>query len=1270
VNPVNPFYACYCSSNLGGSGCGSNFITNVSILTTPLNNSTTCNSTPTSGSYSQFMPGPSTTATLNAGGSFSISVTTNQSNIISLWIDYNQNGIFDATEHTQVALSGTAAVALFNVPATALTGLTGMRVRTHNTGNPNGPTDACTNFWAGETEDYVVNISPAVVCLGAPSSNTISASLFTICPSTTTTLNLVNTYTVTGLTYQWQSASALAGPYTAISGATLSSYVTPTLASNTFYRVVVTCTAGPASTTISPVQITVGGSPCQCLSYCPSAASSVADDEIFNVTIGTLNNTSSCATLAGGLGSILNRYSNYAGVLAPVNLGAAASHAFSVTVGQCGSFAYSGGVTIYIDYNQNGSFTDPGEQVFVSPSTTFSVTGTLLTGTIAIPASATSGITRMRVIAVESATGTLPCAAYTWGETEDYCINITPAPICSGAPGANTITAVQSTICPSSTTTLSLANSYSVTGFTYQWQSAGALAGPYTAIPGATLNTYGTASLTANTFYNCIITCTAGPTSITVAPIQISVGGSPCQCLAYCASAASSTADDEIFNVSIGTLNNTSSCATLAGGLGSIQNRYSNYAGVLAPVNLPAAATIPFSVTVGQCSGFAYSGGVEVYLDLNQNGSFTDPGEQLYSLPATTLFAVTGSTITGNITIPASATSGVTRMRVIAVESAVGTLPCAPYTWGETEDYCVNIIPATPCSGAPGANTVTALQTTICPGFNTNLGLLNSYTVSGLSYQWQSAVSLAGPYTTIPSATNVAYTTPTLASTTFYQCVITCTSGPASTTASPIGVNVIATTTNNVPYFEGFEGIALNNQLPNCSWSASSPTTICRTYTAATGVYNQVAHTGNKFASFLYNGNTNGEYFWSSGIQLTAGVTYSAGAWYITDGLAGWNEFALLYGTTQSSVGLTSIVSVTSALTNTVYNPIGATFTVPTTGIYYIAVKNIATFPPWFFTWDDLSVTTLCSSPTITASASNPSVCAGGSSSLTVTGAASSYSWNTGSTSTVIVVSPSVSTVYTITASNGPGCNSTQTVAVGISAPPTLSISGSNTVCANNNLTLTVSGASNYTWNPTSQTTSVVVVTPSVNTTYSVIGSASGCTATANQNVSVTPSPTVGVTPSQSICAGTLGVTTLTTASTGNTFTWSPGNSNNNTIVVPTPTTTSVYSVTATNPQGCRTTVTTTLTVQNCAGVNEKSIADNTLIYPNPTNGLVNVTLAPGLNNCTIEVYDVTGKLVKSTQINQTQSTLDLKDFANGLYTYKVKSAAKTVIKEGKIVKE
>jgi hypothetical protein len=252
------------------------------------------------------------------------------------------------------------------------------------------------------------------------------------------------------------------------------------------------------------------------------------------------------------------------------------------------------------------------------------------------------------------------------------------------------------------------------------------------------------------------------------------------------------------------------------------------------------------------------------------------------------------------------------------------------------------------------------------------------------------------------------------------------------------------------------------------------------------------------------------------------------------------------------------------------------------------------------------------------------------------------------------------------------GCTSPVTPVV-FTVTPSASVSAvaSNTaVCAGSSSTLTANGATSYTWNPGNLTGSVVVVSPTVATTYTVLGGSGTCTGTAVQALTVNPSPSVAVSPSQTICAGTLGVVTLTTASTGNTFTWSPGNSNNATIVVPTPTTTAVYSVTATNPQGCRTTVTSTITIQNCAGTIENSLSENTFIFPNPTNGIVNVTLAPGLNNCTIEIYEVTGRLVKSTLINQSQSNIDLKDFANGLYTYKVKSAAKTVIKEGKIVKE
>ena len=252
------------------------------------------------------------------------------------------------------------------------------------------------------------------------------------------------------------------------------------------------------------------------------------------------------------------------------------------------------------------------------------------------------------------------------------------------------------------------------------------------------------------------------------------------------------------------------------------------------------------------------------------------------------------------------------------------------------------------------------------------------------------------------------------------------------------------------------------------------------------------------------------------------------------------------------------------------------------------------------------------------------------------------------------------------------GCTSPR-IPVVFTVTPSASVTAmaSNTaVCIGNSSTLTASGAPSYTWNPGNMTGSVVVVSPTVATTYTVLGGSGTCSGTAVQALTVNPSPAISIIASQSICTGVMGVTTLTTSSPGNTFTWSPGNSNNTTIVIPNPTVTTVYSVTATHPQGCKAIVTTSIIVQNCAGVNEKSIADNTLIYPNPTNGLVHVSLSQGINNCELIIYDVTGRKVKSVRINQSEANVNLKDFANGLYTYKIISNTNTIIKEGKIVKE
>ncbi|MBS1651907.1 MAG: hypothetical protein JSU07_07865 [Bacteroidetes bacterium] len=257
------------------------------------------------------------------------------------------------------------------------------------------------------------------------------------------------------------------------------------------------------------------------------------------------------------------------------------------------------------------------------------------------------------------------------------------------------------------------------------------------------------------------------------------------------------------------------------------------------------------------------------------------------------------------VTIPSV---GVYRMHI----SASGPTLCATNSSCRTS---VVFVPLSLCSGAPSAGTVTPSYT-ICSGANAVISTNGATAASGLIYQWQQSASSSGPWTNV--STGSGYNTPTLTTislttTTYYQFVVTCTASALSATTSVVQVNIAGTTTNTIPYAEGFEGITQNNLLPNCSWAASSLGSVCRTYTVATGSYNQIPHTGSKYASFRYGTNASGDYFYSNGVYLTAGQTYSAGAYYITDGLSGWSNFSILYGTAQTPTALT-VVSATTRI--------------------------------------------------------------------------------------------------------------------------------------------------------------------------------------------------------------------------------------------------------------------------------------------------------------------------------------------------------------------
>ena len=145
--------------------------------------------------------------------------------------------------------------------------------------------------------------------------------------------------------------------------------------------------------------------------------------------------------------------------------------------------------------------------------------------------------------------------------------------------------------------------------------------------------------------------------------------------------------DEDILNVTFGTLNNTSTCSTTAGGPGSIQGRYSNYTTTVLAPTVTAGAIVPISVQVTTCGG-NYSNWTNVYIDWNRNGNF-DANEQAYTSSSSTSGA---HFETGNITIPLTATAGVTRMRVFVVEfGSASSSPNATYGYGETEDYIINV---------------------------------------------------------------------------------------------------------------------------------------------------------------------------------------------------------------------------------------------------------------------------------------------------------------------------------------------------------------------------------------------------------------------------------------------------------------------------------------------------------------------------------------------------------------------------------------------------
>jgi hypothetical protein len=209
-------------------------------------------------------------------------------------------------------------------------------------------------------------------------------------------------------------------------------------------------------------------------------------------------------------------------------------------------------------------------------------------------------------------------------------------------------------------------------------------------------------------------------------------------------------------------------------------------------------------------------------------------------------------------------------------------------------------------------------------------------------------------------------------------------------------------------------------------------------------------------------------------------------------------------------------------------------------------------------------VTVSAGVPTLAINNPSPNICLGRTATLTATGAIT-YSW-TGGITNAQTFTPSTTTSYTVTGANGCGTGSavaTVTVAplaVGVTASPTL-------VCQGYTSTLTASSAVNgYTWQPNNQTFSLITVSPTSNSIYTVTASDGTCSGTATIQVMTKTTPTIIASVNNSvICEGD--VITLT-ASGAQTYIWSPGNLSGPTVTA-NPTAPTAFNVAGTNSLNC-----------------------------------------------------------------------------------------------------
>lgn len=747
-------------------------------------------------------------------------------------------------------------------------------------------------------------------------------------------------------------------------------------------------------------------------------------------------------------------------------------------------------------------------------------------------------------------------------------------------PAINIATSVAPTFCLGANTTLT-ASSTAAPAYSFSWNTASyAGSGMSAAQTGAALAltptvagtyVYTVTGVNASCNNQVIQTVVVNPnptiTAITATPVtpchnslvNLNVSsifsGPQTEPTGYCTSNATSSADTEILNVSFATINNSSICGVQAPGAGSLVNAYANFTTSVAAPNIIAGSTYPLSVQIGSCGG-NYGKLFKVFIDLNRDGDFLDAGETVYASPA---FSNAPQTETANITIPVTGVvAGLTRMRVVLVETTlIGNVnPCGTYTWGETEDYLINL----QAEAGPLYNY--AWNTT--PAINTSAGSLTLNNTSLIPTTASYGVVLTNVATgCISSGTSNTITINPLPVVNAGIDQLICSNNatmPATLTASATfgtGLNYVwsgpvSGVANGTPFQIGTTGtfIVTGTDVNGCVDTDDAVITYSTIPVANAGL--DQAKCLNQNATFNASGLA--PYTWTMANYANSGLAapFTGNALTVTPTAPGTYTYQVnvqnAVGCTNNDVAVLTIYAlpvVNAGVDQTVCNASPATL-VGAGAISYAWVTthpslNVSNATPFFpsqtatYTLtgtdlngcqnQDIAIVNVIPQPIVNAGL-DQTICAGTPVVLNATttlasptAVVSPFTWTGGYANNSQFV-PTTSQTLTVSVVGANGCTNQDQLSITVLALPTVNAGVDQTICSGTGATLNATGAASYVWNNNIQ--QGVPFFPTASQIYTVTGiGANGCTNVDQIQVTVSTGPSVTVSTAQTVCANT-----------------------------------------------------------------------------------------------------------------------------------------------------